>query len=112
MDINKELAKDLKALDIKNLYYYYPDKEPEFPIVTYYVLTERAHAGYDNTEYATFYAAEVDVYSKNPAEAARIAETLIDGLTPKGWVREYSRDLPPSEGVFHKTIRFSKVFIK
>ena len=108
-DINREIEKDLQDIGIETVFFY-PEKFTELPAVSFYNLTEKAHMSWDNAEAITYGAVQLDVWSKNAAETGSIAQKIKAGLESKGWVREFSGDVPPEDGVYHRTMRFSKIF--
>ena len=108
-DINREIEKDLQDIGVESVFFY-PEKFSDLPVVSFYTLTEKGHMSWDNAEAITYGAVQVDIWDTNPAETGRIADKIKTGLAAKGWAREYSGDVPPEDGIYHRTIRFSKIF--
>lgn len=111
IDINEQLERDLQDIGV-DVMYYYPEALKTLPIVTYYNISEKGYASYDNTEAITYGAVQIDIWVRNnPAQTGRIAAKIKECLCNKGWVRETALDVPSGEdGVYHRTMRFSKIF--
>lgn len=110
-DINEQLECDLQGIDA-DVMYYYPEALNKLPVVTYYNISEKAYASYDNEESVVYGAVQIDVWCRsNPAQVGKLAAQIKERLYKKGWVRETALDIPSGEdGVFHRTMRFSKLF--
>lgn len=109
-DINAEIEKDLKDIGIEPVFFY-PQNFYSLPAVSFYTLNEKTHISYDNSEALSYGAVQIDIWDKNPAVIGRVFDKIKNSLIKKNWVREFSMDIPPDdEGVFHKTVRFSKIF--
>lgn len=111
LDINEQLERDLQGIDA-DVMYYYPEALKKLPAVTYYNISEKGYASYDNEESVIYGAVQIDVWCRdNPAQVGKIALQIKECLYKKGWVRETALDIPSGEdGVFHRTMRFSKIF--
>lgn len=109
VDINAEVEKSLSGLDCR-VEYYYPESFVELPVVSYYQLTERPDFGCDNVESIQTGTVVIDIWSEKPSECGAISLNVNKIMTSDGWGREFSRDLPKTDGIYHKTMRFSKDF--
>lgn len=109
-DINLEIERDLTDIGV-NPVFYFPESFNELPAVTFYNLTEKGHFSMDNTEAITYGAVQIDVWDRHGDTVGRLALRITEGLTEKGWAREFAGDMPPDEsGAYHRTMRFSKIF--
>lgn len=109
IDINAEAEKALSGISC-TLTYYHPENFNSLPVVSFYTLTENDTFSVDNCpEFQRGYIA-VDVWAAEAVRCGAIAIEAHSLLAGHGWVREFSRDLPPESGVYHKTMRFVKDF--
>lgn len=109
IDINEMAQRTLSQLDC-SVVYYCPDKFTELPAVSFYTLSERPCFGYDNTETEHNGTIQLDIWTKSPEEGGALAIKVNEIMSTDGWCREFSMDLPKSEGVYHKTMRYVKGF--
>lgn len=109
-DINAEAEKTLSKLECR-VQYYYPESFNDFPIVSFYNLAERPEFSSDNHEDIQNGTVVVDIWSDRKRECGDISLEVNEVMTADGWVREFSRDIPPEGRVYHKTMRFSKSFL-
>ena len=110
IDVNAEAEKTLSALDY-NVDYYYPQKFNKLPVISFYTLTDNTDFSYDNEDTMQCGTVVVDVWSDKPYECGSVGIEVSDVMTSDGWNREFSRDLLPTDGIYHKTMRFVKEFI-
>lgn len=108
VDVNNEVKKILAAVDGVNSVYYHPDSFNSLPVISYYDLATNTGLCYDNAEYSQCSDAAIDIWGKSGAQCARIAVSVDKAMQDSGWKRELSRDMPPEDGVYHKTMRFYK----
>lgn len=108
VDVNNEVKKILAAVDGVNLVYYHPDSFNSLPVISYYDLSTNTGLCYDNAEYSQSSNAAVDIWAKSGAQCSRIAVNVDEVMQNNGWKRELSRDMPPEDGVYRKTMRFYK----
>lgn len=109
IDINAEAEKALSALDCK-IEYYYPEKFNDLPIVSFYNLTETPEFSSDNEEDIQGGTVVVDIWADDPTQCMAISIQVNKIMTKDGWCREFSRDLGKQNGIYHKTMRFCKIF--
>lgn len=109
IDVNAEADKTLSALSCK-ITYYYPDEFNNLPIVSFYNLTERPDFSYDNEEVIQGGTIQIDIWSDKPDECGEIGIQINEIMTADEWYREFSRDLGKQDGIYHKTMRFTKYF--
>ena len=110
IDVNDEAEKTLSSLDCK-VVYYYPEEFNNLPVVSFYNIAESPAFSTDNEEDIQSGTIVVDIWSDNPAECGALGLSLHDIMTADGWSREFSRDIAPEGGIFHRTTRYSKQFI-
>lgn len=110
IDVNSEAEKTLSALNC-SITYYYPEKFNDLPIVSFYNLTERPDFSSDNDEDIQSGTVQVDIWTSEPSQCGKIGIEVNKVMTADGWGREFSRDLGNQNGVYHKTMRFTKYFI-
>lgn len=108
-DINSEAARTLSALPYR-VVYNYPESFNRLPIVSFYNLSETDSFCADNAPVFQRGYIECDVWTKKAAEGGRISLDVIAAMEADGWAREFSRDITPDGGVYHRTIRFVKDF--
>lgn len=109
IDVNAEAEKTLSKLDC-NVEYYYPEKFNDLPVVSFYNLTENSDFSYDNEEVIQSGTVQVDIWADKPDESGEISIQVNDIMTADDWCREFSRDLGKQNGIYHKTMRFTKYF--
>lgn len=109
IDVNAEAEKTLSALDCK-ITYYYPDEFNDLPIISFYSLTEAPDFSADNTEVIQSGCVAVDIWADEPSQCGKISLQVNNIMTADGWQREFSRDLGRQNGIYHKTMRFCKIF--
>lgn len=110
VDVNAEAEKTLSKLDCK-VEYYYPEKFNKLPIVSFYNLTERPGFACDNTESTQNGTVAIDIWADDPQDCGNIGLQVNKLMGDDNWGREFSRDLKPENGVYHRTMRFTKYFI-
>ena len=110
IDPNAEAEKALSKLNCR-ITYYYPEEFNDLPVVSFYNLTERPDFSSDNEEDIQCGTIVVDVWSDTPSDCGSIGIQVNNVMTADGWNREFSRDLGKIDGVYHRTMRFTKYFI-
>ena len=110
IDINREIEKSLSVLPYRTAYYY-PADFKELPVITFYTLTENNSFAADNESMIQRGYAAVDIWSSRAAECGSIAIDIDKAMTADGWTRDFSRDMPPESGIYHKNMRYVKEFI-
>lgn len=110
VDINAEAEKTLSELPY-TLCFYYPEQWNTFPIVSFYNLTESGAFASDNEEDIQKGTVVVDIWALSPSECGKINIEITELMKSDGWCRETSMDVPKTDGVYHRTMRFSKIFI-
>lgn len=108
VDVNRIVREILSGIDGVKVTYYHPDKFNELPVLSYYELTTTTGMCYDNAERAQRSNVAIDVWAKCTADCARIAIEVDASMQKSGWYREFSRDLPPEDNIYHKSMRFYK----
>ena len=110
IDINAEVEKTLSKLDY-HTEYYYPQKFNDLPIVSFYNLTESAAFGSDNEEDIQGGTVVIDIWTDSPDKCGEIGLKVNDVMVGDDWCREFSRDIKPNNGIYHRTMRVSKNFV-
>lgn len=110
VDINAETEKALSVLPY-TVCYYYPDNFNKLPVVSFYNLTERGAFSCDDEEAIQRGWVQIDVWADKPSDCGTIAIEVCNVMMGSGWYREMSMDVPKSDGVYHRTMRFVKDFI-
>lgn len=109
IDINAEAEKSLSGLDC-TFTYYHPESFKKLPVVSFYTLTESNSFSCDNQSDIQCGRICVDAWAKEAAQCGAISIKVNGILAADGWTREFSRDMPPENGIYHKTMRFVKDF--
>lgn len=109
IDVNAEADKTLSALSCK-ITYYYPEEFNDVPIVSFYSLTEKPDFSTDNEEDIQAGTVVIDIWADKPSECGEISLQVNEVMTADDWQREFSRDLGKQNGIYHKTMRFTKYF--
>lgn len=109
VDFNEEAEKSLSKLPY-TLCFYYPEQWNEFPIISFYNLTEQGAFSSDNEEDLQGGCVVVDIWTLQPSDGGRIAKEVHVQMAKDGWSRELSMDVPKVDGVYHRTMRFYKEF--
>lgn len=110
IDVNAEAKKTLSALNCK-ITYYYPENFNKLPIVSFYNLTEKPDFSCDNEEAIQGGTVIIDIWADKPSECGEIGIKVNKIMTADNWNREFSMDIKPEGGVYHRTMRFSKFFV-
>ena len=106
-----EAQKDLEETGYK-IAYAYPKSFNELPVVSYYTINDTPVQAFDK-EFAQQASIQVDVWTHEDSEplSGEMCTVINSTLRQKGWIREYSSDVPDSESyIHHHTMRFSKFF--
>nr|DAZ12937.1 MAG TPA: tail component [Caudoviricetes sp.] len=109
IDVSVEAEKTLSLIGC-NVVYQYPDEWKDFPIISFYALTERPGFTCDNEESIQNGTVQVDIWAKKPLDSGSLGVKINEIMTKDGWNRELSMDLPKVDGVYHRTMRFTKSF--
>lgn len=109
IDVNAEAEKSLANLQCK-VVYYHPSESIKLPCVSWYTVSEMPNGSYDNGEWFSKATIVVDVWAKTPAKVGTLALEVNSVLNAEGWVRNWSMDVAPDNGVHRKSMRFTKVF--
>lgn len=110
IDVNAAAEKTLLALNCK-ITYYYPENFNQLPVVSFYNLTENPDFSSDNEEDIQSGTVVVDIWTDEPSQCGEISLEVNKVMTADCWCREFSRDMGAQDGIYHKTMRFSKFFI-
>lgn len=108
VDVNKIVRDILESIGGVKVTFYHPGQFNKLPVISYYELTSNVGLCYDNAEQAQKSSIAVDIWGKSGAECAHIAVKADEAMQNHGWQREFSRDLPPENGIYHKSMRFYK----
>lgn len=87
------------------VYYAYPDKDAEYPCVSYYENGNSDQSRADAAEYLTEITYQVDVWTQNILQADAIAALIDGGFAGIGWKRQICYDIP-EPGLCHRTMRY------
>lgn len=108
VDVNKIVREILNGIDGVKITFFHPGKFNVLPVISYYELTTTTGFCADNAEQAQNSNVVIDVWGGGGGECSRIAVRVDAAMQKSGWYREFSRDLPPDGGVYHKTMRYNK----
>ena len=108
VDANTIVRKILKTIDGVTITFYHPEEFKKLPVISYYEITSPTGFCFDNEEQAQSSYMAVDVWAKSASECGQIAIKADKAMQKEGWYREFSRDMPPEDGIRHKTMRFYK----
>lgn len=97
----------LDGLDCEVIFYHPQDKYKP-PVVSIYEMTTNTGFAFDNAEQAQLSYIAVDVWGNSFNECTEIAIQADSLMQAEGWKREFSRDLPPEDNVYHKAMRYKK----
>lgn len=110
--INKEVEAILKELSVKAVYSS-PSRCMELPCISYYTLYEKSGFNCDNTEMITDVYVQLDVWSDRGEKCGNIAAEVNLLMSKNGFYRELELDAPRGEdGVYHRSMRFVKSYLK
>ena len=108
MDANKIIREILETIDGVRVTFQRPKQFNPFPVISYYELAVKPGMCFDNAEQAQDSNMQIDVWGKSGAECSRIAAKVYTAMNANDWFRKFARDMPPEDGVHHKTMRFYK----
>lgn len=112
VDVNKIVREILETLDGIKVTFFHPKAFNSLPIISYYELTTTTGLCYDNAEQAQCSNIQVDIWGTGGGECSRLAVRVDEVMQKNGWCRELSKDMPPENNIYHKTMRFSKEIFK
>lgn len=107
INVNVMIDEILQGLSVKAVCQH-PEEFNSMPIVSYYEIASPTGMCADNTEWAQKSYVAIDIWADSVGECGEIAIEVNRLMQSKGWYREMSRDLPPENGVRHKSMRFHK----
>ena len=112
LDINQELKKSLKNLEVKTVFQY-PDSFVELPIVSYYTVSDKIKMFVDNGAFIEEGYINLDIWTKTPKEGFDIAQAVNSALDKDGWIMQFMMDVKKEsdENIYHRTMRFKKQFV-
>ena len=108
LDVNKIIRDILGNIDGVKVTFYHPGEFNVLPIISYYELTTNTGLCYDNAEQAQKSSVVIDIWGKGGGECSRLAIEVDKLMQNGGWYREFSRDMPPEDGIYHKSMRYQK----
>ena len=108
IDVNAEFAKDIDGLEYKTVYMY-PQSLNKLPVVSWYELTEDSSDSFDGESHQTGYI-QVDIFTQKRSEIGKMTLAVNKHMTSKEWRCEAALDVPDNSEIYHKTMRFKKVF--
>ncbi len=53
----------------------------------------------------------IDIWTDSPDKCGEIGLKVNDVMVGDDWCREFSRDIKPNNGIYHRTMRFTKNFV-
>lgn len=109
VDVNKEAENTLLKLPYK-VCYYYPDEWNALPVISFYNISESGAFAFDNKEVIQRGTVVVDIWSDAPDQCGKINMEIAAQMVGDGWYKEMSMDVPPVDGVYHRTSRYTKIF--
>lgn len=108
VDANKIVREILDAIGGVRVTFQRPKQFNLLPVISYYELAAKPGMCFDNAEQAQTTNMQIDIWGKSGAECSRIAIKVYRAMNEQGWFRAFARDMPPEDGVYHKTMRFYK----
>lgn len=108
VDANRIVRGILESIGGVKVTFYHPKEFNKLPIISYYELTTTTGFSCDNAEQAQKSSVVADIWCRSAADCVCIAVKVDKAMQDNGWKREFSRDLPPEDGIFHKSMRFKK----
>lgn len=108
VDANAIVRGILSTIDGVKVTYYHPDEFNELPIISYFEIITTTGARWDNEEQAQVSNMQIDIWTHGGGSASRLAIEVDNAMQADGWYRELSRDMPPEDKIYHKTMRYSK----
>ena len=110
-DANKEVEELLSGLGVR-VVYSSPAECGELPAVSYYMLSENGGFSCDNNESMTDIRVQVDVWTAEGKACSELAARTAELLKGGGFCRELAMDIPKGDdGVYHRTMRFTKCYV-
>lgn len=109
LDVNAEAEKALNKLSYK-VAYYYPEEFNNLPVMSFYNISETPDFSCDNIEAMQRGTVVIDIWAEAPQQCGDIGIKVNEIMTADGWGREFSRDLEPVNGIYHRTTRYTKIF--
>lgn len=111
VDVNEQVKNLLEQLDGITVKYQYPDSFNKLPVVTYYTLSQRGSASYDNIVAARNNTIVIDIWADYPKQTVALSVKINKLMLSDGWYHEMEMDVPnPDNSVKHRTMRFTKIF--
>lgn len=111
IDVNVEAEALLKktGCDVR---YQYPQDFASLPVITYYTLSDSAGLTADNAEIVQDACVQADIWAASPKVCGELAIKANAVMEAGGWIRKFSMDQRRVDGesVYHKTMRFEKLF--
>lgn len=108
VDVNLIVKDILSKIDGVKITFYHPKVFNSLPVISYYELTTSTGFSYDNSEQAQMSNVVIDIWGNSGAECSMFAVEVDKHMQVNGWKRNFSRDLPPENDIYHKNMRFSK----
>lgn len=107
IDLAPEVFGALNTIDGISFSYFYPADWNSLPAGSFYEINNADYAQADGREYLSEIAYQIDIWSDNPSENARIAMLVDVELAGIGLRRETSMDLFETENqLHHRTMRY------
>lgn len=108
INVNMIINSILKTLNGVKVECQQPEEFNDLPIVSHYEIGSPMGFCADNAEWAQKSYVAIDVWARSVGECGEIAVEVDALMQKEGWKREMSRDMPPDNGVRHKSMRFYK----
>lgn len=110
IDVNPIVEKLLKSIDGVKVTFYYPSSFNTLPVISYYDISDIEGLRADNKEWTQDVDVQIDVWGKTAKQAKDISISVNDAMQSDGWRRTFSQPLPQDGEIYHRTMRFNKIF--
>lgn len=108
VDVNKIVRDILRRINGVTVTFYHPGTFNKLPVISYYELTTITGFCADNAEQGQDSNVCIDIWGNSGAKCSDIAVLVDKEMQAAGWYRGFSRDMPPEDEVYHKTMRYRK----
>lgn len=109
IDVNR-IAESLLSQVGVPIFYNYPERFNETPVISFYNLSDTAGFHADCDEWAQVARVQVDIWADRAKDTGSIGIDVDRVMQAEGWTREYAADMPKQtdQQLFHRTLRFAK----
>lgn len=108
-DINANVNDILNKLPY-NVVFRYPKSFNSIPVISFFTLSDTVGMTADNTELLEDGNVQIDVWAKNPKQCTDISIEINTLMEKEMWTRYFLMDMERECDVYHRTIRYNKIF--